>query len=254
MFNANNYIIEKFRRVTQVNLVNGYVDWTATSIENPQIEFTGDAVEKTDAYGVLISKIDTAKGVNLSGEVSMISMPLMAAQLGAEVQVATEEVKLTGKTFEVLPVKEGSATLTYAPKVAPKYVCALSADKNIDSYIDVGTEEGNAQITGTTVTMPIDFAGTHIGVLYEYETSAAVKVVNKSEEFAEAAQYIVDILAHDVCNPALKRAGSIVFPKAKIDNNFTLDLTTEGTHPFSFSALKDYCSEDAELCYIIWNE
>lgn len=254
MFNANNYIIDRVRRVTQVNLVTGLVDWTATSIENPQIEFTGESVEKTDAYGVLLSKVDTAKGVNFSGEASVLSIPLMASQLGTDVQVATEDAKLTGKTFEVINVTGGIATLTYTPKTAPAYVYSLSADKNIDSYISVGVEDGNAQVDGQTVTMPADFTGTMIGVLYEYETSAAVKVVNRSEEFAEAAQYIVDILAQDVCNPAIKRAGSVVFPKAKIDNNFTVDLTTEGTHPFSFSALKDYCSEDAELCYIIWNE
>lgn len=75
-----------------------------------------------------------------------------------------------------------------------------------------------------------------------------------SENHAEAAEYIVDILACDVCNASVKRAGSIVFPKAKIDNNFSIDLTTEGTHPFSFSALKDYCSDDEELCYVLFNK
>lgn len=255
MFNANNFVIDRVRRVTQVNLESGAVDWTATSIESPSVEFTGESTDKTDATGVLIARFDTAKGVTFSGEASMLTLPLMAAQLGSEVQVADTDAPVTGKTFEVLTVgADKIATMTHEPSTAPTSVYTMTADKNIDGVIEVGADEGQAQISGTKITMPTTFEGTQIGVLYEYETEAAVKVVDSSERFAEAAEYIVDILAADVCNPSVKRAGSLVFPKAKIDNNFTVDLTTEGTHPFSFTALKDYCSDEAELCYWLFNE
>ena len=256
--NANNFVIDKVRRVTQVNLETKLVEWTATSIENPQVEFTGESTEKTDAQGVLLARFDTAKGVNFSGEASLLSFPMMAAQLGSEVQVASSSVKLTGKTFEVLSVTSSgadkTATLSYTPTTAPTYVYGMTADKNIDSKIEVGTGTGKAQVSGKTVTLPTTYTGTTVGVFYEYETDSAVKIVDSSEKYAEAAEYIVDILAADVCNPSVKRAGSLVFPKAKIDNNFSINLTTEGTHPFSFSALKDYCADDAELCYFIFNE
>ena len=260
MFNANNFVIDKVRRVTRVNLNTGLVDFTLTSIENPQVEFTGESTDKTDAQGVLLARFDTAKGVNFSGEASLLSMPLMASQLGTEVQVASATAKLTGKAFEVLKVVTSGdpatkiATLTQTPKTAPDVVYVMTEDKNIDSTIEIGTGDGQASISGKVITLPAEFAGTMVGVLYEYETEEAIKVVDGSENFAEAAEYIVDILAADVCNPATKRAGSLVFPKAKIDNNFTVNLTTEGTHPFSFSALKDYCSDDAELCYLLFNK
>lgn len=253
-FNANNFIIDKVRRVTQVNLATGLVDWTATSIESPQVEFTGESTDKTDAQGVLLARFDTAKGVNFSGESSMFVLPLMASQLGTEVQVASDTAKVHGKTFEVLKVVDRKATMSYTPSETPAYVYVLSQDKNIDTYIEVGAEDTQASITGKEITMPESFQGTQIAVLYEYDTESAVKVVDGSENYAEAAEYIVDILAADVCNPSVKRAGSLVFPKAKIDNNFTVNLTTEGTHPFSFSALKDYCSDEAELCYLIFHE
>ena len=260
MFNANNFVIDKVRRVTRVNLNTGLVDFTLTSIENPQVEFTGESTDKTDAQGVLLARFDTAKGVNFSGEASLLSMPLMASQLGTEVQVASATAKVTGKAFEVLKVVTSGdpatkiATLTQTPKTAPDVVYVMTEDKNIDSTIEIGTDDGQASISGKVITLPAGFAGSMIGVLYEYETEDAIKVVDGSENFAEAAEYIVDILAADVCNPATKRAGSLVFPKAKIDNNFTVNLTTEGTHPFSFSALKDYCSDDAELCYLLFNK
>lgn len=256
MFNANNYVIDKVRRVTQVNLESSLVDWTGTSVESPQVEFTGESTDKTDAQGVLLARFDTAKGVNFSGELSVLSMPLMAAQLGTEVQVASEENKISGEDFEILKVTDGKATLSYTPSVVPAYVYPITQDKNIDNanIIEVGTEEGQAKIVGKEITLPTTFAGTMVGVYYQYETTTAVKVSDGSDNHAEAAKYIVDVLAADVCNPSIKRAGKLVFPKAKIDNNFTLNLTTEGTHPFSFSALKDYCADDEELCYLLFHE
>lgn len=256
IFNANNYVIDKVRRVTQINLETGMVDFTGTSVESPQVEFTGESVDKTDAQGVLLARFDTAKGVNFSGELSVLSMPLMAAQLGTEVQIASEKSKLKGEDFEILKVVDGRATLTHTPTVAPTHVYPITNDKNIDNtnIIEVGAEAEQAQITGSDITLPESFSGTMIGVYYQYETAAAVKVSDGSENHAEAAKYIVDILAADVCNPSIKRAGKLVFPKAKIDNNFTLNLTTEGTHPFSFSALKDYCADDEELCYLLFHE
>ena len=32
------------------------------------------------------------------------------------------------------------------------------------------------------------------------------------------------------------------------------EKVNEGNHPFSFSALKDYCSEDEQLCYILYDK
>ena len=259
MFNATQFVIDKVRRITQINLATGLVDFTGTSVESPQLEFTGESTDKTDAQGVLLARFDTAKGVNFSGELSLLNLNLMGAQLGSEVQVADSTKKVKGADFAILTVTEGTdgsktATLKHTPSTTPAAVYTLSEDKNISGMIEVGTDAENAQIAGTTITLPTSFTGTTVGVYYEYETESAVKLVDSAESFAEAAMYIVDILAADVCNPSVKRAGKIVFPKAKIDNNFTVNLTTEGTHPFSFTALKDYCADDAELCYILFEE
>ena len=258
MFNATQFVIDKVRRITQINLATGLVDFTGTSVESPQIEFPGETPDQPDAQGVLRARFDTAKGVNFSGELSLLNLNLMGAQLGSEVQVAGENAKVKGADFAILTVTDTdgtkTATLKHTPLGTPAAVYTMSEDKNISGVIEVGAEEENAKISGTTITLPATFEGTTVGVYYEYETESAVKLVDSAESFAEAAMYIVDILAADVCNPSVKRAGKIVFPKAKIDNNFTVNLTTEGTHPFSFTALKDYCADDAELCYILFEE
>ena len=253
-FDAKDFVIDKVRRVTEVDLETNEVNWTVTQVEDPQVEFTGETTEKRDANGVLIAQFDTSKGVTFSGNGSLLSMPVLASQLGTEVETGTATTKVTGELFDVVPVTAGTATLTYEPKTAPAKIYTVGADKNITGTIDVGTGTDEAQVSGKTVTLPASFTGNSIGALYTFEAENAIKVTDSAENFAEAAKYIVDILAADVCNPATKRHGYLVFPKAKIDNNVSIGLTTEGNHPFSFSALADYCGEGVQLCYIVWAE
>lgn len=258
MFNATQFVIDKVRRVTQIDLATGLVDFTGTSVESPQIEFTGESTDKTDAQGILLARFDTAKGVTFSGELSLLNMNLMGAQLGADVQIASETAKVKGAEFAILTVSESEgnkvATLKNDPISTPAAVYTMSEDKNINGTISIGVGDDDAKISGKVITLPASFEGTTVGVFYEYETDSAVKLVDSAESFADAAMYVIDMLAADVCNPSVKRAGKIVFPKAKIDNNFSINLTTEGTHPFSFTALKDYCADDADLCYILFEE
>lgn len=254
IFNPKTFVIDKVRRVTQVNLATDLIDWTMTSIESPQIEFTGESTEKTDADGTLIAKFDTAKGATFSGEGSLLSVPMLASQLGTTVEVANTTDKVKGEIFEILTLNSGTATMSYTPSTAPTYVYGISDDKNIGDSIKVGTATENAKVSNGVITMPASYKGTMVGVHYEFETDSAVKVTDGSENYADAAKYMVDLLVCDVCNPSVKRAGTLVFPKAKIDNNVTIDLTTEGTHPFSFEALKDYCGEGNTLCYWLFPE
>ena len=161
MFNATQFVIDKVRRITQINLETGLVDFTGISVENPQIEFTGESTDKTDAQGILLARFDTAKGVNFTGELSLLNLSLMGAQLGAEVQVATEEKKVTGADFAILTVTtdgdgKKTATLKHAPSTVPAAVYTLSEDKNISGTIEVGTEDGQAQIADKTSTLPED--------------------------------------------------------------------------------------------------
>lgn len=264
MFNAANYVIDRVRRVTRVNLTSGAVDFTLTNIANPTLEFTGESTDKLDAYGVLLARFDGSKGVQFSGEASLLSAPLMAAQLGAPLEVAEAGRTIEGQIFDVVKVVTATsgdpavttitATLTYTPKTAPAKVYVLAEDKSIASELAIGSAQSEAAISGKVITFPADFTATSVGVLYKYDTEDAMKISDKADNYDVPAQYIVDILACDSCNPAIKRVCSVVFPKAKMDNNFSVNLSTEGTHPFALTALADYCSEGMELCYVLFNK
>ncbi len=253
-FDIKSAVINRFLRLTEVDLESGMVNWVLRNIENPQTEFTGESVDKTDERGILISRFDTAKGFTLSGESSKLELGLMASQLGTEVQVATTDKKIKGEDFEVISIVEDAsgakkATMAYTPLTTPSVVYAINKDKSLGDPIEVGTEDTNAKIAGNVITLPASYEGTRVGVLYQYETDEAVRVTDSSETFNKNAKYIAKILAEDVCG--VTAAITIVVSKGKLDNNFSLNLTTEGNHPFKISAMKDYCSEEEELCYIL---
>lgn len=252
-FDIKSAVINRFLRLTEVNLESGMVNWVLRNIENPNAEFTGESVDKTDERGILISRFDTSKGFTLSGESSKLELGLMASQLGTEVEVATADKKIKGEDFEIITIVDDgntkTATMAYVPLTTPAVVYTINKDKSLGEAIEVGTAEGNAQIAGAVITMPSTYTGTRVGVLYQYETDEAVRVTDSSETFNKKAKYIAKILAEDVCG--VTAAVTIVISKGQLDNNFSLNLTTEGTHPFSITAMTDYCSDEEELCYII---
>lgn len=262
------YLIDRALSLSRIDLTSGDLTWVAKNIENPQLEFTGETTEKRDAQGTLIAQFDTAKGATLSGELSLLNMMVLASQLGTEVQFGESASITVDYVDEMVAEKAEGETqykckTKYLPKTTPTAIYALNADGGMGTKYTIGTAEGNAtyaQGTGDDanigiITLPAAVtAGGKFVVAYKYDSATAVMVEDNAEEFAVPAKYILKILGADVCNPALKRSGAIVFPKAKLDNNFSLNLTTDGTHPFSLTALKDYCDEAGKLCYVVWDE
>lgn len=245
------FVMDRVRRITEISLETGKVNWSARGVGSPSLELNGETVDKKDAYGALITQNDTAKGAALSGNMDTINIPLLASQRGAKVEVGSETAPVSGRTFDVVDVKDGKATLTYTPKVAPAFVYPINADQTQGDEIEVGTDTDNAKITGNTVTLPDGFAYSKIGVVYDYETADAIRMSDSSEEFGTAAEYIFEMYMKDICTDT-KRLGYLVFPKGKLDNNVTIDLTTEGTHPFKITAQKEYCADESQLYYWIW--
>lgn len=266
-FDMNSAIINRFLRLTEVDLETNQVNWLLRNVANPSAEFTGESVDKTDERGILISRFDTAKGFVLSGESSKLELGLMASQLGTKVEVADTTHKIKGEDFEIIkvavegtsPSEKYTVTPAYKPLTAPDYVYILNKDKSLSSQkieIDTSDAEGKAVYDATTgkITLPDSFDKTvaYVGVLYEYETEDAVRVSDSSENFNKNAKYIAKLLVEDVCG--ISCACTIVISKGKIDNNFTINLTTEGNHPFSITAMKDYCSEEEQLCYVLFGK
>lgn len=243
--------MDRIRRVTEINLATQTPNWSAVGVGNPSLELNGNSVDKTDAYGAMIAQIDTAKGAKISGELDTTNINLLASQRGAKIEVGSEGSMISSETFDIVDVKDHKATLTYTPSSAPAFVYAINKDQTQGAELAVGLEETDAKIEGKVVTLPASFEATRIGVYYQYETADAVKLTDSTEDFGTAAKYIFQIYFKDICTEQ-KRLGVLVFPKGKLDNNVTLALTTEGTHPFTITAQKEYCADNSNLYYFCW--
>lgn len=248
MLNMNNFITDEVRRITEVDLTTNLVNWTARKIESPTWEFTGETVEKNDNKGAKLAIFDTAKGVTFSGELSMVTIPALASQRGAVVEYGTEELPVAGELFEILKVKDGKATMTHTPTTAPTHIYEITADKNTGEAFEVGTEWA---VSGRDVTVPESYTSTYVGVYYKFTAKSGTLVKDMADEYSDAAKYIIEIYAKEICSER-RRLGYIVFPKAKMSNNFSINLTTEGTHPFSLEAIQDYCADENLLCYLLF--
>ncbi|NBK77286.1 hypothetical protein D5272_01390 [bacterium D16-76] len=247
----SSFLMDRVRRVTEINLETGKVNWSAVGIGDPSLELNGETIDKQDAYGAMIAQIDTAKGAVFGASIDTPNLQVLASQRGATIEVGSEDKMIESEYFDVVKVVDGKATLTYTPKEAPPYVYAINSDQTQGDEYEVGLEDANAKIEGNVVTLPEGFTATQVGVYYKYETADAVKLTDNSDTFGTAAKYLIQMYVRDICTDA-KRVGVLIFPKAKLDNNVTIDLTTEGSHPISLTAQKEYCADESNLYYWVW--
>lgn len=262
MFNPQELTIDRVKRVAGFDLETGMERIRTDEVESSDWEFTGEGEEKTNAIGAVVAIFDRAKGSTFSGETPFVNTSLLNEQWGSKPEIAGTGNEIAVRKFEILTVG-GTAgvaattlTLSKTPATAPGYIYLLNKDTTTNKTFEKG-EAASAtafEITDDEITLPVgaDIAvGDKIGVWYEYTTANAVKAVNSAQNFSEVLMVDVEVLFASKCNQNVKYHGHVVFPRAKLDANFSLSLTTDGKHPFSFRALPDICDEEQALCYYV---
>lgn len=255
MVNINELILDRVRYATLHDLATDEMTMRLTSIEDGSLQTSAEGQELTDAVGALITTIYRSKRAQFSGNNSLISMDLLAAQYGDKKEVATDEKTINMPVAEILTVANGKVTLKHEPiENTIKYIYKLE-NKQVASKYTKGTEASASAfaISGSEITVPTDMkAGDKVFVEYEYASKTANKVENRASNFPEAGKLIIYVLFRNICNENEKYAGVIVCPKAKIDpESVELNLTSDSSHPFTFNMMQEYCAEegDDELFY-----
>lgn len=251
-FNKDDLIINMVLSGTMFDKASGDVIFSLTMIEEPSLELGGEKVYATDNYGLNIAAFNRSKTAKFSGSNSLFSLGLMANQLGS--------AKQTGSDIEI-PMREliqvasdKSVTLKKAPVEGSVAIEVLDSGKSITgvSLEQSASSSGDFSISGNKITFSSDkvSAGNYVGVYYKY-VGNAVKIVNSADAFTTAGEFRLEVLFAEKCNQAIQYYGYIVFPSAALDNNATINLTTDGKHAFSIEAMTDYCSADHDLFYIV---
>lgn len=259
--NINNVIINRAIRGTMFNKSTDEVMFSIDKIADPSLECGGETVYATDAQGVQIAGFGRSKSAVFSGSNALFNIDLMAAQLGADKEVAAEESKIEVPKFELIKVADPTKiTLTVSANqtvidTSVKYIYSTNSDKskNVQYVRGTAASETEFAVKGNEITLPTDvFAvGDRVAVWYSVESTVAQQVVNSATKFAGGGKFVLEVLVAEPCDVNKEYYAYIVFGNAKLDDNFTLEFNTEATHGFTINAMQDYCSDDNELFTLI---
>lgn len=253
-FNKNEVVLEKIKQASLYDLESGILLNRLTSIEDPSLNTTAEKEEVVDAQGNTITDIYRAKKATFGGSNSLFSLDLAASQFGAKKQVASAENKIINYMAETMPIANGKVTLSRVPvENSIKYIYIIEGGEIGESY-EVGTDAEKQALVdeeSKTITVPTSITEGKVYVEYAYESEEAVRIVNKANEYPTAGKLVILALFRDKCTDKVI-LGSIICPKAKLNpESVDLSLTPTGKHPFEYTMMKDFCSDEEELFEIV---
>ena len=267
MYNIDNLVLDRVTRLTKQDISSGDIEWTANQIKDGTLECGGEAVNATDNVGATIGSFDRTKTSKFTASNSVINLGVFADQLGTKKEVGAADKKVVTKKVDVLEANPTAKTitlnwtpLTTSPVTA---IWALTTEGGLGEKFavtasDLATNKTNFTIAGKTITLgddiPVkreDGSPMTFIVIYKCEMENAVKITNSSDNFSKAGTFVLDSICHDVCDPSTKIYTIIVFERAKLSNNFSLEIKPDGTQPIEFEGMTNYCSKDKEQFYVV---
>lgn len=257
-FDINNFVIDRVLRGTMTSTHDGSLMYSINQIEEPSLNCSADEVTAVDALGSTIQTFQRAKNATFSGTNSLFDLGLLAIQMGSEKKVASTEKKIISPIFETIDIGNPAddITLKKTPISPITEIFELRGDSTLGKKYTLGAAASAENFAYDEATNKISLptgiaAGSQIFVMYEFESDAAVAVVNSAVNFPRAGKFIMEVLGCDVCDPTMLIYAYLIFPNAKLDNNVEINLTTDGKHPFSIKAQQAYCDKEKRLFSII---
>lgn len=243
--NMNNFVIDRVLRAVGKSK-DGEVLFAINQVTNPSLSVTSETSEAVDALGSRIAVFNRAKSCEFSAENALFDMALMAQQAGSGEGVIRGAVESV-PAFDLMENGE----LAHTPIDDAVKIYELNKDGSFGAEIvksaDAGADGGYV-LEGNKVTLPEGKKGIAI---YKYDAENAVAVVNSATEFPTACELVLEVLGCDVCNQEELIYAYLIFPNFKISPDFDWSLATDGTHPFSGTAMQNYCDEKKELYKLV---
>ena len=269
--NLNNIIVDRVLRGVFSDKDDNII-FSLNQVQDLSMNQTSESQEITDALGVSIMELMRSKALEVSANNAIYDFSLLSAQYGTEkVEVGTNVTAPMMETIEVPAAAEGATTvvvsLAHIPSKAPTAVYALNNDSTLGAKYEMGTaggagkfaydpeveiEKDGKTVTVAQITLPKAAANTDVFVMYEYETTKAIEVVNSANNFAKMGKMTFEILAYDVCDPETKLFGYLILPRFQLSNDFDWSIGGDSQqHAFSGKAHVDYCKKDKEMCRVV---
>lgn len=260
IFNPDVLIPDRVVRITKVDPSTGEVVWTGTHFKDAKLSCDGENVLSKDELGTTIGQFDRSKTTTFSASSAVVSLDILADQIGSTKEYATSTNKMTSPVFELKEADTNDGTSTITLKHTPKdgtvkYVYAMTEDgsKSIKYTVSASAGTDNFTIAGKVITLgsAIPTTGVTFAVRYEYETTKSVKISNKADVFSSVGLYDIEVLFKNVCDMSQTQYGHIIFERGKMSNSVELGLDPESDQSIEITALVPYCSANKNLWYIL---
>ena len=262
--NLNNIVVDRVLRGVFSDK-NDNIIFSLNQVQDLSLNQTSESQEITDALGVSIMELMRAKALEASANNAIYDFGLLAAQYGTEkVEVGTAKIVPAMETIEVPAVEKDEdgkpvvasveCKLAHVPIKAPAAVYALNGDSTLGTKFVPGTAgvDGEFAYADGKITLPATAGGLDVFVMYEYETTKAMEVVNSANKFAKMGKMTFEILAYDVCDPETKLFGYLILPRFQLSNDFDWSIGGDSQqHAFSGKAMVDYCAKDKKMCRVV---
>ena len=250
----NNLVFDKVLRATAFKKGTNEFLYAMTQVQDGSLNGAAEGTDVVDNVGAKIMTLYRAKTAEFSGANAIFDLGLMAAEVGGEKRVGSEQAKVLVPFFETINVVAGTGTynLKHTPKVAPTEAFKLNGDGSLGTKF-VGATEAAADkfsIAEAVLTPPTGFEG-ELFIMYDYEAIEAVEIVNESNKFPKAVRLVIEALCYDPCDQDTKILCILDCPNAQISNDFDISFAPDGTHPFTYMLQQDYCDTDKRLYRVI---
>jgi hypothetical protein len=227
--------------------------------QNTSITCGSESTDIVDNVGSPIMTLYRSKTCEISGENAILDFNLTAVQMGTEKNVADANATIVVPAQEVFDMAKGGGTheLKHTPVADPRYIYALNKDSSLGEKYANSTNEDleEGALTFTYADGVISVAGleeaAQMFVSYEYESNAAVEIVNSAKNFPKSCKLVLRVLGYNPCNKDNKLGAYIIFPSFEMSPDFDLSLNVGEAQSWSGKASQDYCSRDKRLMSIV---
>lgn len=245
--NVADLSITSLETVMAFGINGGAHRFTLDEMQNLTIGNTQENTALTGKGGRTIGQLKRNKAVTVSGANGMVSMGLMAANVGSE---AEHKASTSIKYPDYLTVSSNAATTTYKAVGTTGNEIGEVIVKNADGTIakrltqDSTASEGKFAYAPTTKALTFhtgDVADGSSIVVYYTRHIAGDVVSNMSDKYSEKLELYVDGLAEDKCHNIYHV--QFFIPFADFTGNFDLTMGDSQTvHNFEATSLPSQCS------------
>lgn len=237
--NLADLAITSLETIQAYDPTDGSYLWTLDELQNATIEQSDETVEITGKKGRKISSMKRNKAVTISGTNGLVSMGLMATQVGSDFYGNSEAVV---RWYDYLTVQSNAATTSWkAIGTAGSEILGLWTKDG--AVLDTKLEQASTAAAGKFAYAPgtktLTFSGvtngTEIFVIYERKISANV-LTNYSDTYSKKCRLYVDAIAEDKCSNQYHV--QILIPRADFNGNFSFEMgDNQSVHNFEAEAL-----------------